>query len=139
MRRFILAHAEARRRAQQAVSEAPDGFVVAIGAATKRRIQEERYHALIDEIAAQSTYAGKRWDRENMKRILVDEFVDAMKQMGTPLRQSGQLIPSENGQRVIQLGVQTRDFTVKEASDFIDFLTAWGAERGVEFSEEATT
>jgi hypothetical protein len=137
MRRFVLVHAEARRRALACVAEAPDGYVVAVGEATKKRVQEERYHALIGEIAAQSSYAGKRWDKENMKRIMVDEFVDAMKEAGTPLRHSGQLIPSENGQRVIQLGVQTRDFTVAEASNFIDFLTAWGIDRGVMFEELA--
>lgn len=132
---LVLAHSEARQRAVAAVQSAPAGYVVQIGPATKKRIQEEKYHAMIDEIAKQSTYAGKSWDREDMKRILVDEFADAMRAAGTPLRHDGRLIPSENGRRVIQLGIQTRDFLVGEASEFIEFLTCWGAERGVEFAE----
>ena len=135
MRRFVLVHPEARSRAIEHVRTVPDGFVVSVGAATKKRIQEERYHAQIDDIAEQSTYAGRRWDRESMKRILVDEFCDAMRKAGTPLRQDAKLIPSENGRRVIQLGVQTREFTVSEASQFSMFLDAWGIERGVVFSE----
>ena len=132
---LVLAHSEARQRAVAAVQSAPAGYVVQIGPATKKRIQEEKYHAMIDEIAKQSTYAGKSWHREDMKRILVDEFADAMRVAGTPIRHDGRLIPSENGRRVIQLGIQTRDFLVDEASEFIEFLTCWGAERGVEFAE----
>jgi hypothetical protein len=136
-RTFILAHPEARRRAMAAVAEAEPGYMVTVGEATKKRIQEEKYHALIGEIAEQSTYAGKKWGRDDTKRILIDEFADAMRQAGTPLHNDGdsRLVPSENGRRVIQLGIQSRDFWVSEASQFIEFLYAWGAERGVEFEE----
>lgn len=113
------------------------GWVMDLREPTKRRIQEEKYHAQIGDIAAQSTYAGKRWDRDDMKRILIDEFADAMRAAGSPLHHDGRLIPSEDGRRVIQLGVQSREFWVKEASQFIEFLYAWGAERGVVWSDEA--
>lgn len=132
---FILAHAEARRRAVAAVQQAPDGWHVVVDEPTKRRIQEEKYHAMIGDIAKQTTYAGQRWDSEDMKRILIDEFADAMRAAGEPLRHDGRLIPSENGRRVIQLGVQSRRFYVKEASAFVEFLYAWGADRGVTWSE----
>ena len=137
--RFILVHPEARRRAMACVAEAAPGMVVIVEDPTKKRAQENYYHELIDAISAQSSYAGKRWDRDDMKRILVDEFADEMRKAGTPLHNDGGglLIPSEDGRRVIQLGFQTRDFWVKEASDFIEFLQAWGALRGVEFGEVA--
>lgn len=134
-RTLILVSPDVRMRAVAAVQSAPAGYVVQIGPATKKRIQEEKYHSMIGEIAQQSTYAGKKWGREDMKRILVDEFADAMRDAGTPLHHDGRLIPSENGRRVIQLGIQTREFYVSEASQFIEFLACWGAERGVEFAE----
>lgn len=111
------------------------GWVMKLTPPTKRRIQEEKYHAMIGDIADQSTYAGRRWDREDMKRILVDEFADEMRNQGRPLHHDGRLIPSENGRRVIQLGIQTRDFWVSEAADFITFLYAWGNARGVVWTE----
>ena len=129
---FILSHPTARQRAQQAVQAANDGYMVVISEPTKKRAQEEKYHAMISEIAQHTEYAGKRWDSEDMKRILIDEFADEMRSAGTPLHHDGRLIPSENGRRVIQLGIQSRDFRVGEASQFIEFLSAWMVDRGME-------
>lgn len=136
-RTIILAHDIARTRAVQAIEQAPTGWRVTLAPPGKKREQEEKYHAQIGDIAAQTTYAGKAWDRDDMKRILVDEFAEEMRLAGTPLHHDGRLIPSENGRRVIQLGIQTRDFYVKEASAFIEFLYAWGAQRDVAWSDEA--
>ena len=134
---FILSHDTARQRAVQAVQNAPDGYVVTIDEQKKRRIQEEKYHAQMGDIAKQTTYIGKRWDADDMKRILIDEFAEEMRLAGTPLHNDGRLIPSDNGRRVIQLGIQSRDFYVSEASQFIEFLYAWGAVRDVLWSENA--
>ena len=136
-RLFILAHSEARRRACAAIAEAAEGWFVLLCPPKKRRAQEEKYHAQIGDIAKQTTYAGKRWDADDMKRILVDEFAEEMRLAGMPLHHDGRLIPSENGRRVIQLGIQTRDFRVGEASQFIEFLYAWGAARDVQWGREA--
>jgi hypothetical protein len=62
-------------------------------------------------------------------------FADEMRHAGTPLHHDGRLIPSEDGRRVIQLGIQTSEFTIKEAAAFIEFLCAWGEARGVEWVE----
>lgn len=129
---FVLAHPEARRRACAAVANAPEGRMVVISEPTKKRAQEEKYHAMIAEIAEHTEYAGNKWDSEDMKRILIDEFADEMRRAGTPLHHDGRLIPSENGRRVIQLGIQSRDFRVAEASQFIEFLSAWMADRALE-------
>lgn len=135
--RFILAHDTARSRAIEAVRNAPAGHEVIVKEPTKKRIQEEKYHCQIADIAKQSLYAGRQWGDEDMKRILIDEFADAMREAGTPLHHdgNGRLIPSENGRRVIQLGIQSRDFWVKEAAQFIEFLYAWGEDRGVIWTE----
>jgi hypothetical protein len=130
-RSVILVGQLQRRTAHSYVDEAPAGYIVSFTAPTKKRLQEEKYHAMISEIAEQTQYAGRKWDADDMKRILVDEFADEMRSHGTPLHHDGRLIPSENGRRVIQLGIQTRNFTMREASEFIEFLSAYGDERGV--------
>jgi len=134
---FIMAHAEARRRALRAVAEAPDGYRVTVEQPPKKRAQEEKYHAQIDDISKQTTYAGKAWDKDDTKRIVIDEFAEEMRLAGTPLHNDSRLVPSENGRRVIQLGIQSREFWVAEASQFIEFLFAYGAARDVQWSDEA--
>ncbi len=132
---FVLAHQEARERVGAYALTAPEGWMVVFSEPVKKRIQEEKYHAMMADIARQTTYADKSWDKEDTKRILIDEFAEEMRLAGTPLHHDGRLIPSEDGRRVIQLGIQSSAFYVKEAAQFIEFLTAWGAERGVVWSE----
>lgn len=135
---FRLVDAKVRQRAADFIlREAPEGWTVRVSEPQKKREQEEKYHAMIGDIARQTTYAGRRWDADDMKRILVDEFADEMRQAGTPLHHDSRLIPSENGRRVIQLGIQTREFYVREAAQFIEFLYAYGAERDVRWTEPA--
>lgn len=124
-----------RANAKRWIDEAPDGHWVTIREPGKKREQEEKYHAMIGDISRQATYAGQKWDADDMKRILIDEFAHEMRLAGSPLHHDGRLIPSENGLRVIQLGVQSSKFYVKEAAQFIEFLYAFGALHGVEWSE----
>jgi hypothetical protein len=131
---FILAHETARKRACQAVAEAPQGFTVRLSPPVKKRIQEEKYHAQINDIAAQVMFFGRKWPADDVKRILVDDFAEVMRQAGTPLHHDSRVTPSLDGRRIVQLGIQTREFYVAEASAFIEYLNALGAEYEVVWS-----
>jgi hypothetical protein len=72
-----------------------------------------------------------------MKRIMIDEFAEAMRQAQTPLHHDSRIIPSEDGKRIIQLEIHSSEFYVKEASNFIEWLYFWGAEHSVIWSDEA--
>lgn len=132
---FYLAHDQARSRASHACFNAPVGHVVRITPPVKKREQEERYHAMIGEIAEQVEHIGRKWDLDDMKRLLVDEFAEEMRIAGTPLHHDSRVAPSFDGKRIVQMGIQTREFWVKEAAQFIEFLFAFGAMRGVVFSQ----
>ncbi|KVN92577.1 recombination protein NinB [Burkholderia ubonensis] len=134
---YRLVHSTARQLASRACIQAPDGFIVEIKPPPKSRDQEARYHAMIGDIAGQVQLLGRRWDREDMKRLLVDQFVRDMKAAGTPLHNSGSVVPSIDGTGIVQLGVQTRGFRKAEASAFIEWLFAFGAENNVRWSETA--
>lgn len=139
MKVFYLRHKQARLNcAEFAMDECPEGWRVAFSQPDRKTAQNDKFHAQIDDIAAQSDYAGRKWGEDDMKRILIDEFADEMRKAGTPLHLDGdsRLIPSEDGRRVIQLGMQSRDFWVSEASQFIEFLNAWASDRGVVFKDE---
>lgn len=135
---FILVHQEARRRAVAAVQCAPDGYAVTITEKIKTRPQEERYHAMIGDVARQFVLYGRLWHRDHMKRILIDQFrrdtetdlADLWAKVG-PL----QNVPSLDGSGVVMLGAQSRDFPVRLASAFIEWLFAFGAENDIRWSD----
>lgn len=133
MRTFILAHDTARLRAGDAVATAPAGYVVTVGEPKKSREQEEKYHAMIDDIAEWFRFNDRKLGAETIKRLLVDQFKhetrhdpelrrywDAMAEI--------EMMPSLDGERIIVLGTQTRRFPKPLASAFIEWLNAWAAE-----------
>jgi hypothetical protein len=101
-----------------------------IKSASKTCPQNSKYHAMIDEIAQQASHLGAKWDAEDWKRLLVDQFIKEMNGVG-----GSKIIPSLDGTGIIQLGFQTRKFTKEQASEFVEFLHAWGAEHGIVYSK----
>lgn len=95
--------------------------------ANKSRDQEKLYHELIGQIAMQAKHLGSKWDAESWKRLLVDQFCRE-----TGLK-TGVVMPNLSGDGIVQLGFQTRKFTKEQASEFVEWLYAWGAERGVTY------
>jgi hypothetical protein len=130
---FRLINIDVRRRAANAVMSAVDGYEVRITEPKKKREQEEKYHCMIADIAKQVDHIGRKWHADDMKRILIDEFAEEMRLAGTPLHHDGRVIPSFDGRRIVQLGIQTRDFYVKEAAQFIEYLFAFGAFHSVKW------
>ena len=95
--------------------------------ASKSREQEKLYHELIGQIAKQASHMGSKWDAESWKRLLVDQFC---KDSGI---KTGVVIPNLSGDGIVQLGMQTRKFTKEQASEFVEWLHAWGATNGVTY------
>lgn len=134
---YRLVHSTARQLASRACINAPDGFVCKIEPPPKSRPQEEKYHAMIGDIAKQVQVFGEAQEEEDMKRLLVDQFSRDMSAQGTPLKRQGRVVPSLDGTGVVQLGVQTRKFLKAEANAFIEWLYAFGSENDVKWSEPA--
>ncbi|HEU4372401.1 MAG TPA: recombination protein NinB [Telluria sp.] len=140
--KFVLAHDQARRNAAAYCMSAPAGLVVRFSEPVKKREQEEAYHARIGEIAAVVPFMGEMVDAETWKRLLVDAFVRVMREeaRGTgkpdPFDDQGRIVPSICGSGVVQLGVQTRKFSVGMASQFIEYLNAFAAQNNVKFKGE---
>jgi hypothetical protein len=112
--------------------------VITLARESKNRQQEKKYHALINDIAKQITFFGtKRYRPEIWKALLVEQFDQEMKAMGTPLSKPGRLITSLDGQRTITVRPSTTDFRKHEAAAFIEYLYAQGCEMGVQWGEPA--
>lgn len=106
----------------------------------KSRDQEQKYHAMIGDIARQFQHCGKHWSADDMKRLLIDQFKrdtindvnirDLWASMGVV-----DMAPALDGSGVVVLGVQSRKFPLRLAIIFIEWLYAFGAELRIEWTE----
>ena len=93
---------------------------------TRSSDQNAMFHSLIDLVAKQMKAAGSAWSSDDWKRLLIDQWAH---ETG---RKIGKVAPSLDGERVVQLGLQSHKFTVDEGSEFIEWLMAWMADKGIE-------
>jgi len=93
--------------------------------ASKSREQEEKYHAMINDIAKQAQHLGAKWSSEDWKRLLVDQYLREVGEVQT------KIIPNLDSTGIVQLGFQTRNFTKEQASEFVEWLYAWAGNNGI--------
>ena len=96
---------------------------------SKSREQEEKYHAIIGEIAGQAKHLGSKWGAEDWKRLLIDKFARDTN------RTHGKVIPNLDSSGVVEVGILSRKFSKADGSEFIEWLHAWAADNGVELSQ----
>ena len=94
--------------------------------ATRSTDQNDMFHALIDKIHKEMKAVGSEWSADDWKRLLIDAWANETN------RKIGKITPSLDGQRVVQLGLQSHKFTKDESSEFIEWLLAWMANKGIE-------
>lgn len=97
-----------------------------IKVASKSREQEEKYHAMIGEIAKQAQHLGAKWSAEDWKRLLVDQYLREVAEINS------KVISNLDGTGIVQLGFQTRNFTKEQASEFVEWLDFWAANNGID-------
>ena len=114
----------------KAMTLAGHRLVLSITPQSKTRDQEKKYHAMVGDIAQQAQHLGASWEAEDWKRLLIDKFA---RETG---RTHGRVIPNLDSNGVVEVGVLSRKFSRKDGSEFIEWLHAWGAENGCEFTEE---
>lgn len=95
--------------------------------APKSREQEKLYHAIIGQIAKQAQHLGSRWNQESWKRFLIDQWASETGQTTI-----SKLAPSLDGERIVQLGMQSRRFTKEQAISFTEWLLYWANTNGVQ-------
>lgn len=141
MKLLVLSNPQARQAACSYVMQAPEGWVVRISEPRKSRDQEEKYHAMIGDIAEQFRFCGRLWDAEDMKRLLIDQFRrdtindSDFRELWAQVAKI-ELAPSLDGSGTVALGVQSRRFPKKLAIAFIDWLFAFGDENDIAWSDK---
>lgn len=122
-RTFILSHHEARRRAIQAVQEAPDGFAVTISEPTRSLEQNSRLWASLSDVSQQVEWYGRKLSPEDWKHV----FTASLRKL--------EVVPNLDGTGFVALGQSTSRMSKKELSDLLELIYAFGAERNVAFGD----
>ena len=98
--------------------------------ASRSNEQNEKYHAIIGDIAKQAQHMGAKWDAETWKRLLVDKYV---REIGL----TSKIMANLDNNGLVQLGFQTRKFTKEQASEFVAFLICWCDQNGIELNDDS--
>ena len=120
---YIMAHSIARQRAIEAVKAAPQGYAVTVSPPSRSLDQNARLWASLNDISQQVVWHGRKLDSESWKHV----FTSSLKKLD--------VVPNIEGTGFVALGLSTSRMTKTELSELLELIAAFGAERGVQWSE----
>jgi hypothetical protein len=113
----------------QAVATAPDGYYVSVEEAKRNLEQNAKMWAMLADISRQVVWTvnghAEKLSPEEWKTILT-----------ASLRQEQRMAPGIRG-GFVMLGASTREMTIREMTEVIEILYAFGADHDVLWSEKA--
>jgi hypothetical protein len=121
---FRLVHATARQMASRAVINAPDGWIAEIKPRTRSLDQNAKMWAMLADLSRQVEWYGQR--------LTSDEWKDVL----TAALKKQKAVPGIDGGFVV-IGARTRNMTIREMSDLVELMYAFGAERDVQWTDPA--
>lgn len=122
-----LSSATARQLAASYIMDAaPDGCVVSFRENTRTLEQNDRMHAMLDDIAAQVVWHGQKLPAWKWKLMFVYAHNDV------------EIVPGIDPGSFVPVYRSTTTLTIKEAGEYMTMLEAFGAEHGVVFKAPAS-
>jgi len=88
--------------------------------------QNDMFHGIIHKIHIAMKGVGSKWTADDWKRLLIDQWAHETN------RKIGKVAPSLDGERVVQLGLQSHKFSIEDGSEFIEWLLAWAAQKEID-------
>lgn len=113
--------------ASYVLEAAPDGCVVQFKENTRSLEQNAKLHAMIDDVAAQVTWYGRKLPAWKWKRLFVASLGDA------------EIVPGIDEGSFVPMWRSTTELSVPEARDLIELIYAFGAQHGVVWREPVLT
>lgn len=101
------------------------GHRITLSVEEERRSSEQNrlLHALLQDIAQRREWAGRKWDAEVWKRLLVAAWTRARGEQSL-------IVPALDGHGVDVVFRRTSRMTRPELSELIDFVQAWDSTQG---------
>lgn len=125
---FVLAHAQARRLAAQAIAEAPEGHWVTVSEPRRNGEQNAKFHAMCSDIARSGMeWAGKRRTADQWKVLLVSGHAVATKE-------GAEMVPGLEGE-FVNVRESTALMSVRRSSSLIEYAVAFCAMHGIRTAE----
>lgn len=124
-------HKEARQRALQAVQEAPDGLVITISEPTRSLEQNAALWPILQAFSDQLEWPVNG----SMTKLAPGEWKDVLSSAFK--RETVRVAMGLDG-GMVMLGSRTSKFSVREMSDFLEFLHATAAARGVDLGYQGS-
>lgn len=88
--------------------------------------QNDRFHAMLDDVAKQAIYLGQKRSKDFWKGLFVSGWEIAT-------GKKPEIVPGLEGEFVNIRG-STRDLSVSHMASVMEYIEAWGAMNGVKFS-----
>ena len=107
----------------QAITAAADGWRVELRAQKRSDAQNRRLWAMLRDISRQCTLAGRHWDEDDWKSIILKA-----------VKREVRFLPDTDG-GFFPAGNSSSKLTVKEMTLMQDFMQAYGDEQGVAWSD----
>jgi NinB protein len=105
--------------------------VVTLSERKRTNPQNDHFHGQIQDIFEQMKTAGSTRTFEQWKRLLADQFIFENQDLGW---ENIGVMPSLDGQRIVQISPPTSSYTVRQSSAFVEWLYAWGSEHSIVFA-----
>jgi hypothetical protein len=103
------------------LQEAPDGHIFDLREPTRSLSQNAALWAALGDVAEQVEWYGKKLTSEDWKHV----FSSSLKKQN--------VVPGLDGGFVV-LGISTSKMTIREMSDLLELVYAFGAQQGVRFT-----
>lgn len=113
-----------RAKAISLIRKAPAGARVEVKAAKRSLPQNDRFWALLSDIAVQKEHFGRKYPPEVWKLLFLDAYGREV-----------QFVPALGGRTVVPMGQSSSDLSKAEMTELMDFIEAWAAENGVVFGD----
>ena len=114
------------------VSDAPEGYVVTVKEPTRNLDQNALMWVLLDAFSKQL-----QWPvNGSMVKLEPDEWKDIL---SAAYRQESQRVAMGLSGGMVMLGFRTSKMTKREFAEFIEFIHATAADRGVQLQHDAVT
>ena len=117
----------AREKCLRLIASLPFGKTVVIRDEKRSAEQNDKMWAMLTDLSRQCYLDGRRRPPSDWKVVVMHA-----------LDYEQRFIPSLDGQSYIPLGYRSTGLTKGEMSDLIEFIYKYGAENGVQWSDERT-
>lgn len=121
---LILFNDRVRERAIDWVRRAPEGTRLEFKASKRSLPQNALMWAMLTEISQQVDWYGQKLSADDWK----DVFTASLRR--------ARVVPGLDAGTFVPIGMRTSDMSKEEMSDLIELITAFAAERGVQFEHQ---